>query len=166
MADTYGGTKLTEKEKAQVKSGRTQAGLEGGMTGLSAGSSIGGTIGAAVGSIIPGAGTLVGGAVGSAIGAGVGFLVGSIAGNVSYDDDSQRAQIQAEKQAARAREDEQNALRAAQSLAKKGPDVSVRNLPGAPSDENILMGSMPVRMGGSAPMDPYRQTVRNKFGWS
>ena len=166
MADTYGGTKLTEKEKAQVKSGRTKAGLEGGMTGLSAGSSIGGTIGAAVGSFIPGAGTLVGGAVGSAIGAGVGFLVGSIAGNVSYDDDSQRAQIQAEKQAARAREDEQNALRAAQSLAKKGPDVSVRNLPGAPSDENILMGSMPVRMGGSAPMDPYRQTVRNKFGWS
>tara|TARA_A100001515_G_C4584950_1_gene214181 strand:- start:1593 stop:2093 length:501 start_codon:yes stop_codon:yes gene_type:complete len=166
MADTYGGTKLTEKEKAQVKSGRHQRGLEGGMTGLSAGSSIGGTIGAAVGSIIPGAGTLVGGAVGSAIGAGVGFLVGSIAGNVTYDDDSQRAQIQAEKQAARAREDEQNALRAAQSLAKKGPDVSVRNLPGAPSDENILMGSMPVRMGGSAPMDPYRQTVRNKFGWS
>ena len=166
MADTYGGTKLTEKEKAQVKSGRHQRGFEGGKTGLSAGSSIGGTIGAAVGSIIPGAGTLVGGAVGSAIGAGVGFLVGSIAGNVTYDDDSQRAQIQAEKQAARAREDEQNALRAAQSLAKKGPDVSVRNLPGAPSDENILMGSMPVRMGGSAPMDPYRQTVRNKFGWS
>ena len=166
MADTYGGTKLTEKEKAQVKSGRTQAGLEGGMTGLSAGSSIGGTIGAAVGSIIPGAGTLVGGAVGSAIGAGVGFLVGSIAGNVTYDGDSQRAQIRAEKQAARAREDEQNALRAAQSLAMKGPDVSVRNLPGAPSDENILMGSMPVRMGGSAPMDPYRQTVCNKFGWS
>ncbi len=174
MADTYGGTKLTEKEKAQVKSGRTQAGLEGGMTGLSTGSSIGGTVGTILGSIagsiVPGAGTAagaaLGGAAGSAIGAGLGFLVGSIAGNVTYDDDSQRAQIQAQKQAARAREDEQNALRAAQSLAKKGPDVSVRNLPGAPSDENILMGSMPVRMGGSAPMDPYRQTVRNKFGWS
>ena len=34
MADTYGGTKLTEKEKAQVKGGRHQRGLEGGWLEL------------------------------------------------------------------------------------------------------------------------------------
>ena len=160
MADSYRSTELTSEEKKQAN--RARLGQES-MEALSMGAQYA-TLGATVGSAVPGLGT--------ALGAGIGFLVGAGASVGQYffserdDFKAEKQAMAAEKQAARAREDEQRALQAAQSLAKKGPDVSVRNLPGAPSDENILMGSMPVRMGGSAPMDPYRQTVRNKFGWS
>lgn len=161
MADSYGSTELTKEE--EKKANLDRLGQES-MEALSLGAQYAG-VGASIGTgIAPG--------VGTAIGAGVGFLVGAGASVgqffLSERDDfkAEKDAMAAEKSAARAREDEQRALEAAQSLAKKGPDVNVRSLPGAPSVDSILMGSMPVRTGGSAPMDPYRQTVRNKFGWS
>lgn len=160
MADSYSGSGLTEEQEKQQR--RDQF-AETGMDALSTGAEYA-ALGASIGSAVP--------VLGTAAGAAAGFLLGaqvSLAQSFFSRGEEQEREAQAREaqmQAARAREDEQRALEAAQSLAKKGPDVNVRSLPGAPSIDSILMGSMPVRTGGSAPMDPYRQTVRNKFGWS
>jgi hypothetical protein len=141
MADSYGGTSLSDEEKKDIRRAQIAQGTEMGIDYAAKGAALG----------------AAGGGVGAAVGAGVGFLVGSLYGHFSYDREAEKQKLKMEKQAEAASENAFRAEQAARDLA---------SLPSGPPMESVLASSMPVTAGGGMPMDPYRQTVRNKFGWS
>jgi hypothetical protein len=150
MADSYGGTSLSDEEKKDIRRAQIAQGTEMGIDYAAKGAALG----------------AAGGGVGAAIGAGAGFLVGSVYGHLSYDREAEKQKLKMEKQAEAASENAFRAEQAARDLASKGSQVNIRTLPSGPPMESVLASSMPVTAGGGMPMDPYRQTVRNKFGWS
>jgi hypothetical protein len=98
-----------------------------------------------------------------------GFLVGGTVG-FFMDDYDKQAEKQKAKQAKKLERMSEDASRSAQAAAatasKGGGTMRSVSLPAAPSDMSVLASSMPMQAGGSMPMDPYRRTVMNKFGWS
>ena len=159
MSNGYGGTGITEEERKSTTKEQLRSGFEGGVEM--------GTTGATIGASIGAAGGVVGSAIGAAIGLGAGFLVGSIAGHLGYDMEAERQKIVNEKKARLKAEDAARAeADAAATASKGGGGPRIQALPPAPSDESVLMGSMPTSAGARMPMDPYRKTVMNKFGWS
>tara|TARA_R100001594_G_scaffold122631_1_gene158827 strand:- start:19614 stop:20132 length:519 start_codon:yes stop_codon:yes gene_type:complete len=172
MSEGYGGTGLTEEQKkkygdpdakwwqaSDTGTDQLKAGFKGGVEGGTTGASIGASIGSFAGP--------VGTAIGAAIGLGAGFLVGSIAGHLGYDEDAEQQRIINENKSRRKAEDAARAeADAAATASKSAGGTRIQALPPAPSDESVLMGSMPTTAGAAMPMDPYRRTVMNKFGWS
>ena len=173
MSEGYGGTGLTEEEKkrygdpdakwwqaSDTGTEQLKAGFKGGVEGGTAGASIGASIGSFAGP--------VGTAIGAAIGLGAGFLVGSIAGHLGYDEDGKQAEIIAMKERQRANADAANAALDAEATRQKsaGPKSVLPPAPPPNNDMHVLAGSMPLTAGSSAPTDPYRMSIRNKFGWN
>ena len=164
MSEGYGGTGLTEEQKkkygdpdakwwqaSDTGTDQLKAGFKGGVEMGTTGATIGGAFGP----------------VGAAIGAGIGFLVGSVAGHLGYDEDAEQQRIINENKSRRKAEDAARAeADAAATASKSAGGTRIQALPPAPSDESVLMGSMPTTAGAAMPMDPYRRTVMNKFGWS
>lgn len=150
MADSYGGTGLSDEEKKDVRRAQIMQGTEMGIDYAAKGAALG----------------AAGGGVGAAIGAGAGFLVGSLYGHLSFSREAEKQKRKMEKQAEAATEDAFRAEQAARDLASKGSQVNIRALPSGPSMESVLASSMPMTAGGGMPMDPYRRNVMNKFGWS
>tara|TARA_R100000008_G_scaffold82124_1_gene66040 strand:+ start:2091 stop:2585 length:495 start_codon:yes stop_codon:yes gene_type:complete len=164
MSEGYGGTGLTEEQKkkygdpdakwwqpSDTGTDQLKAGFKGGVEMGTTGATIGGAFGP----------------VGAAIGAGIGFLVGSVAGHLAYDEDAEQQRIINENKSRRKAEDAARAeADAAATASKSAGGTRIQALPPAPSDESVLMGSMPTTAGAAMPMDPYRRTVMNKFGWS
>jgi len=157
MAETYGGTGLSDEEKRESWKKEIAASAK---SGLMMGAEYA-TLGAKIGSAIP--------VVGTALGAGVGFVVGNVAGWF-MDDYDRKAENEKAVQAKKLDRMSEDASRAAQAAAvtasKGGGGMKSFSLPPAPSDMSVLASSMPMQPGGSMPMDPYRRTVMNKFGWS
>lgn len=150
MAEAYGGTGITAEEKEKGFKAERSRQLQGALT-----------TGAQYAAI---------GASGGAIGAGVGFLIGAGVGafTSSGQDPTHFADIAAKKKQARSAEDASRLAQAAAETASKGSGGGMRqaSIPSAPSSDSVLMSSMPIQRGASRPMDPYRQTVLNRFGWS
>jgi len=157
MADAYGGTGLSEEEKKASWKKEVGASAKSALSTGGQYASLGATVGSA------------GGVVGSAIGAGIGFLVGAGIGAFT-DDYDRKAENEKAKQAKKLERMSEDASRSAQAAAatasKGGGTMRSASLPAAPSDMSVLASSMPMQAGGRMPMDPYRRTVMNKFGWS
>ena len=157
MAEDYGGESLSDAEIEKFKDEELSASLSSGLSKGTEYAALGASVGLAFSP------------VGSAIGAGVGFLVGGVAG-FFMDDYDKQAEMEKAKQAKSLNKMTEDASRSAQAAAdaasKGGGTMRSVSLPAAPSDMSVLASSMPMQAGGSMPMDPYRRTVMNKFGWS
>ena len=150
MADTYGGTGITaeEKEKGFKEEGQRQ--LKGALST--------GAQWAAIGA--------AGGPLAALAAGGAGMLVGAITS--SGQDPGHFAKIQAEKKAARVAEDAARVAHTQAATKSKSAKMASVLPPASPagSDIGVLAQSMPLTPGMSAPMDPFRTSVRTKFGWS
>ena len=157
MADNYGGESLTDEENRETW--KNEAGASA-KSALETGATYA-ALGATVGSAVPG--------VGTALGAGIGFVVGGVAGLFmdDYDRKAENEKILQAKSLNKMTEDASRSAQAAADAASKGGGtMRSASLPAAPSDMSVLASSMPMQAGGRMPMDPYRRTVMNKFGWS
>ena len=158
MAEDYGGESLSDAEIEKFKDEELSASLSSGLSKGTEYAALGASVGLAFSP------------VGSAIGAGVGFLVGGVAG-FFMDDYDKQAEMEKAKQAKslnKMTEDASRSAQAAADAASKGSGGGMRqaSIPSGPSADSVLMSSMPIQAGASRPMDPYRQTVLNRFGWS
>ena len=104
------------------------------------------------------------GAIGGALVGGGAALLGE-GGNKAIMADIEAAESR-NKQARAAEDAARLEQSAAVTAAKNAPAQKSFALPPAPSDMSILAGSMPGVGAPGMPMDPYRQSLRNKFGWS